>query len=71
MHCDSSVYSCFIDIETAFDFFDHRILLEKLIKSKIPLMFVNQIKFRYSHQRVSVRYSHATSESFLICSGVR
>ena len=71
MHSGSSVYSCFIDIKKAFDSVNHRILLEKLIKSRIPLMFVNLIKFWYSHQHVSVRYGHALSESFLICNGVR
>ena len=67
----SSVYACFIDIKKAFDSVDHKILLEKLIHSKIPKIYVNLIKFWYGNQKVCVRFGNSTSESFNICNGVR
>lgn len=71
MHSGSPVYSCFIDIKKAFDSVNHKLLLEKLIKQRIPPIFVNLIKFWYSNQKVSVRFGHAMSDTFLICNGVR
>ena len=70
-HSGSSVYSCFVDVKKAFDTVNHKMLLEKLIQSKIPKIFVNLIRFWYSNQEVSVRFGNAMSKSFLICNGVR
>ena len=71
LNSNSTVYSCFLDISKAFDSVNHKLLIEKLIDSGVPVMIVNIIKFWYSNQIVKVRYENACSKEWKLCNGVR
>ena len=71
IHSNTPVYACFIDISKAFDSVDHHILLNKLMDTGVPTIFVNFIKFWYSNQKVRVRFGNALSRSWVISNGVR
>ena len=67
----SKVFACFVDISKAFDSVNHKILINKLIKYNVPLIYINLIKYWYSHQFVKVKFANKFSYEWKICNGVR
>lgn len=68
---NSDVHGCFLDFSKAFDSVNHKILIDKLVGTGMPLPIVNLIQYWYSNQSVKVKYKSFVSESWKISNGVR
>ena len=64
-------YSCFIDMQKAFDWIDHDLLFYKLLQCNIKGKMYNAIKSLYSHPVACVRINNMSSDWFETTSGVK
>ena len=67
----SNVYCSFLDASKAFDRLVHAGLFLKLLKRRVPLIFLNIIMMWYSDLKCRVRWGDTLSEWFSVKSGVR
>ena len=65
------VFTCFLDIKSAYDRVSHSRLFLKLIDRGVPVYVVMLLKFWYSHQRLCVEWGTATSDTFGMSNGIR
>ena len=67
----SNVYVCALDATKAFDYVDHTILIDKLIRRGVPPCFLGVISNWYSKLSAVVRWNHVLSDKFYVLGGVR
>ena len=67
----SNVFCSFLDASKAFDRLVHAGLFIKLLRRRVPLIFLNVIVYWYSDLVCRVRWGDATSDWFIIEAGVR
>jgi len=67
----SNVYVCALDATKAFDYVDHTILIDKLIRRGVPPCFLGVISNWYSKLSAVVRWNHVFSDKFFVLGGVR
>jgi len=65
------VYACALDATKAFDYVDHTILIDKLIRKGVPPCFLGVISNWYSKLSAVVRWNHVFSDIFHVLGGVR
>ena len=67
----SSVFAIFLDASKAFDKVNHSLLFEKMIKHKVPMIFIRLLQYWYSNQSMCVKWESHVSTSFSVSNGVR
>lgn len=67
----SPVYVCFLDASKAYDRLNHWSLFHKLIRRKIPLLFIRLFVHWYAHQQFCIKWANITSDFFFTSNGVR
>ena len=68
---DSTVNLCFIDVSKAFDKVDHCTLFLKLMKRRVPRVYISVLQNWYGNVEVCVKWDCALSHTFKVISGVR
>jgi len=66
----SNVYVCALDATKAFDYVDHTILIDKLIRRGVSPCFLGVISNWYSKLSAVVRWNHVFSDTFHVLGGV-
>ena len=67
----SKVYGVLMDCTKAFDTVKHSTLFKKLLKVKVPPIFVRLLVFMYRNQTADVRWKNSYSHEFTMRNGVR
>ena len=68
---NSPVFTCFIDIKSAFDSISYYKLFCKLVKRGVPLMIILFLRKWYETQRLSVGWGSGKSSYFGMTNGIR
>ena len=66
-----NIYFCFVDYAKAFDYVEHKKLLEILQEMGIPDHLTCLLRILYAGQEATVRTGHGTTDWFQIGKGVR
>ena len=68
---DNSVYACFLDLSKAFERVDHVLLINNLLRDKVPTFIVNILRTVFSDSEVCVHFNGSFSNSWQVRQGVR
>ncbi|RVE39936.1 hypothetical protein evm_015414, partial [Chilo suppressalis] len=68
---NTSIYSCFLDLSSAFDSIDYNLLWRKLRQTKVPTRIINLLQYWYSNQENQVRWGQSLSVPYKLECGVR
>ena len=68
---DSEVYCAFMDLSKAFDNINHKILIDKLLKTDLPRMLVNILSAMFQNTYAHVKFDNIHGNPWRITSGTR
>ena len=67
---NTNMFVAFLDVSKAFDKINHNILFQILKDNNIPLYIINFLNYWYRNQRIYIKWSNNSSDSFPVTRGV-